>query len=233
MLDPKLLREKPNDIKTALKNRGEKPDIIDNLVKIDTNWRKLTQEVEKLKAQRNKLSDKVAGMKRKKEDTSEVIGQVKKIGGEIKVKEDNLNKLQDELRSISLSLPNIPHISVPVGKDETENKEIRKWGKIKDIKDPKAHYEIGESLSILDFQAGAKIAGSRFTVYKGAGAKLERALINFMLDVQTNEHNYTEVITPFMTNKDSMTGTGQLPKFEEDLYKAIEEGEFLDFAFCV
>jgi len=224
MLDPRLIREKKEDVKRALVNRGEKPDIIDKFIEVDEKWRKLTHEVDELKSQRNKSSDKVAALKKDKKDASDIVEKVKKIGSEIKDKEEVLRKLQLELDAVSLSIPNIPHVSVPVGRDQSGNKEIRKWGNARktDFK-PKAHFELGEELGILDFQAAAKISGSRFVVYRDKGALLERALINFMLDVHIKEHCYREVMPPFMTCRDAMVGTGQLPKFEEDLYKCSDD----------
>jgi seryl-tRNA synthetase len=235
MLDPKFIRENPEIVKEALKKRNVDTAAVDKFLSVDEEWRKTSFEIDKLKAERNKVSDEVGKLKREKKDASALVADMQKVGESIKAKEEGRRTLDEELSRIALEIPNIPHASVPVGKDETSNREIRKVGEItcptesggqsrkKFSFKPKPHWEIGENLSILDFKQGAKVAGARFTVLRGLGAKLERALINFMLDVHTKESGYTEVFPPILVNAQSMQGTGQLPKFEEDLYKCSED----------
>jgi len=223
MLDPKLLREDPEKIKKALKNRGYDALLVDKFAKVDEIWRKATFDIDKLKAERNARSQDIPKLKAAKKDTAGLMAEMKKVSDEIAKKEGKLKDIEKELNSASYYIPNIPHESVPVGKDSSGNVEIRKWGQIrKPSFTPKSHDEIGEKLGIISAAQGAKIAGSRFMVYRGLGAKLEWALINFMRDVQTNENGYTEVIPPFMTTAECAIGTGQLPKFEEDLYKCSD-----------
>ena len=223
MLDPKLLREDPEKIKKALKNRGYDASLVDKFAKIDEVWRKATFNIDHLKAERNAKSQEIPKLKAAKKDTAGLMAEMKKVSDEIADKETKLKDIEKELNSASYYIPNTPHESVPVGKDSSGNVEVRKWGQIKKPGfTPKPHDEIGEKLGIINAAQGAKVAGSRFTVYRGLGAKLEWALINFMRDVQTNENGYTEVIPPFMTTMDCAIGTGQLPKFEEDLYKCSD-----------
>jgi len=223
MLDPKLLRDEPEKVKKSLKNRGYDASLVDKFTKIDEIWRKATFDIDHLKAERNAKSQDIPKLKAAKKDTAALMAEMKKVSDEIAKKEEKLKDTGKELNSASYYIPNIPHESVPVGKDSSCNVEIRKWGQIrKPSFTPKPHDEIGEKLGILSAAQGAKIAGSRFTVYRGLGAKLEWALINFMRDVQTNENGYIEVIPPFMTTAECAVGTGQLPKFEEDLYKCSD-----------
>jgi len=223
MLDPKMLREDPEKIKKALKNRGYDASLVDKFAKVDEIWRKATFDIDHLKAERNAKSQEIPKLKAAKKDTAGLMAEMKKVSDEIASKEEKLKDIEKELNSASYYIPNIPHESVTVGKDSSGNVEIRKWGQIrKPSFTPKPHDEIGEKLGILSAAQGAKIAGSRFTVYRGLGAKLEWALINFMRDVQTNENGYTEVIPPFMTTAECAVGTGQLPKFEDDLYKCSD-----------
>ncbi len=224
MLDPKLLRDDPGAVKCALDNRGMDPSLADKLISIDQKWRQLTFDVEQMKGQKNKLSADVARLKREKDDVTYLVAQVQEIDRDISKKEEQLKKLSSELNDISLCFPNIPHESVPVGKDSSQNVEMRKWGQIKKFNfQPKPHDELGEKLGIISAAQGAKIAGSRFTVYRGLGAKLEWGLVNFMRDVQTNENGYTEVIPPFLVSAECAVGTGQLPKFADDLYKCSDD----------
>ena len=224
MLDPKLLREEPDKVKEALKNRGADPSLVDKFAKVDEVWRKATFEIDGLKAKRNADSEEIPKLKAAKKDASAIISEMKKLSDEIAKKEEKIKDVEKDLNSVAYYIPNVPHESVPVGKDSSANVEVRKWGTPKkfDFK-PKPHDELGEKLGIISAAQGAKIGGSRFTVYRGLGAKLEWALINFMRDVHTKEHDYTEVIPPFMTTCDCMIGTGQLPKFEEDLYKTNDD----------
>jgi seryl-tRNA synthetase len=196
---------------------------VDKFAKVDEIWRKAKFDIDKLKAERNAKSQEIPKLKAAKKDTAGLMAEMKKVSDEIADKEEKLKDLEKELNSASYYIPNVPHESVPVGKDSSHNVEIRKWGQVrKPSFTPKPHDEIGEKLGIINAAQGAKIAGSRFTVYRGLGAKLEWALINFMRDVQTNENSYTEVIPPFLTTAECAVGTGQLPKFEEDLYKCSD-----------
>jgi len=223
MLDPKLLREDPGAVKCALEKRGMDESLADKLIAVDQKWRKLTFEVEQIKCQKNKLTEDVAKLKKAKDDATYLVSQIQELDKELAKHSDQLSKISVELNDLALCFPNIPHESVPVGKDSSGNVEVRKWGQIKKPSfTPKPHDEIGEKLGILSAAQGAKIAGSRFTVYRGLGAKLEWALINFMRDVQTNENGYTEVIPPFMTTAECAVGTGQLPKFKDDLYECSD-----------
>jgi seryl-tRNA synthetase len=224
MLDPKLLREDPGAVKCALEKRAMDPSLADKLLSIDQKWRKLTFDVEQMKGEKNKLSADVAKLKREKGDASYLVAQIQEIDRNILKDDEQLKKISAELNDISLCFPNIPHESVPEGKDASKNVEVRKWGTPRKFDfAPKPHDELGEKLGIISASQGAKIAGSRFTVYRGLGAKLEWALINFMRTVHTDENGYTEVIPPFLVSKDCAIGTGQLPKFEEELYKCSDD----------
>ncbi|MBW1798468.1 MAG: serine--tRNA ligase [Deltaproteobacteria bacterium] len=208
MLDLKFVRTNLDSIRGMLKTRG-----------------RLTV-LEELRHRRNRVSDEIAAMKKKGEDASSVIAEMKAVSLNIKEKEKELPLFVDELNEMLMIIPNMPHESVPIGKDETDNPVIRTWGEIRETDfEALHHWEIGEKLGIFDFARAAKIAGARFVLYRGLGARLERALINFMLDIHTKEHGYIEILPPFMVNSDSMTGTGQLPKFKEDLFK-IEGWDF-------
>jgi seryl-tRNA synthetase len=219
MLDLKFLRSHLDEVKKALKNRGAEVDL-SAFERLDENRRGVLRELEELRHRRNTVSQEIAGKKRAGEDAAGMIAGMKEVSSLIKEKEEKLAEIQDGFEPLLYEIPNIPHESVPVGRDEGDNTVVRKWGSIPERDfEVLPHWEIGGRLGILDFPRAAKIAGARFALYKGAGARLERALINFMLDVHTREHGYTEILPPFMVNADSMTGTGQLPKFEEDLFK--------------
>ncbi len=227
MLDLGFIRTNMEKIKEMLKNRGYELDM-SKFEELDYKRRKLITEVESLRHKRNELNDQISKRKKKGEDISDLIEEMKKISSEIKEKEKELPKINEEFKEFLLHIPNIPHESVPIGKDESDNVVVRVWGeKPKMDFDPLPHWEIGERLGILDFKRAAKLAGSRFALYKGLGAKLERALINFMLDIHTKEHGYTEVLPPFMVTEECMTGTGQLPKFKEDLFKVEDWNLYL------
>jgi seryl-tRNA synthetase (EC 6.1.1.11) len=201
--------------------------LVDEALRLDEKRRAILKELEALRAERNSLSKEIGKRKSRGEQTAELEGKVKEIKEKIEGLEDQLSKVEEQLKSVMLSIPNIPHQSVPVGKDETENVEVRRWGVPRDFDfEPKAHYEIGEALGILDFERGARLAGSRFTVMWGWGAKLERALINFMLDFHTSK-GYKEVWVPHLVKPEILEGTGQLPKFEEDLYFCERDGLYL------
>lgn len=219
MIDPKMLREKSEIVFESLKKRGAEINM-DRLFSFDEKRRMLIQESEKMKSERNELSNEIARLKKSGSDAENKISHLRDLGKDIEGLEQELRIVEKEWENMLLVIPNIPHESVPVGTSETDNKEVRVWGEKPSFDfAPLPHWDIGEKLDILDFKRAAKITGSRFTLYKAGGALLERALINFMLDLHTREHGYTEVLPPFMVNRDAMTGTGQLPKFEEELFK--------------
>ncbi len=231
MLDIKLIRSNPEFVKERLKTRDEAYSfMIDELLAVDEERRKIIKEVEELKAQKNKLSKEIGILFRegKKEEAEKVKEEVHAKNKKIEILEKELKEVEKRFNQILLSIPNIPHETVPVGEDEEENVEIRRWGEPRKFEfEPLPHWEIGEKLGILDFERGAKLSGSRFTVMYKEAARLERALINFMLDIHTKEHGYTEVWTPVLVKPEILVGTGQLPKFEEDLYKICEEELYL------
>jgi len=197
-------------------------------VLIDGERRKTIQEWERLRSLQKKVSDEVSRKKKEGQDASELIEEMKKVSQELKELDSVIEEKEKSLQDFLLIVPNLPHASVPAGKDSSDNVEIRRWGEIPKFDfEPKPHWDIGEELRILDFKSGAKITGARFTLYLDLGAKLERALINFMLDLHTREHGYREVLPPFMVNRTTMTGTGQLPKFEEELFKVEGTDYFL------
>jgi seryl-tRNA synthetase len=219
MLDLKFIRSNLDGVKEMIENRGYDLDI-SVFESIDSKRRELLPALEGLRHQRNRVSQEIAEMKKNGEDASHFIDEMKKVSAEIKAKESELSGIEEELTPFLMVVPNMPDESVVVGTDEKDNPVVRTWGKQEEMDfDPLPHWEIGEGLGILDFARASKIAGSRFALYRGHGALLERALINFMLDIHTKEHGYTEVLPPFMVNAASMTGTGQLPKFEDDLFK--------------
>ncbi len=228
MLDIELLRKNPEFVKERLGLRREDyPRLVDEALRLDEERRSILRELEALRAERNAMSKEIGRRKSKGKQTAELEGKVKKIKEKIEGLEDKLSKVEEKLKGVMLSIPNIPHQSVPVGKDETENVEVRRWGVQRDFDfEPKAHYEIGEALGILDFERGASLSGSRFTVMWGWGARLERALINFMLDFHTSR-GYKEVWVPHLVKPEILEGTGQLPKFEEDLYFCERDGLYL------
>jgi seryl-tRNA synthetase len=219
MLDLKLIRSNPDKIKEMLRNRKNDLDM-SVFESVDKERREKLSTLESLRYQRNKVSEDIAVMKKNGRDASTVIAEMKKVSAEIKDLETGLAEIQEKQDSIMMIIPNMPDESVPVGKDEKDNPVVRTWGEIKPMDfEPLPHWEIGENLGILDFARASKLAGARFALYMGAGSRLERALINFMLDTHTRGHGYTEVLPPFMVNSACMTGTGQLPKFKEDLFK--------------
>ena len=219
MLDAKYIREHIDEVRERLSRRGQ-PLNLDQFILIDSERRKAIQEWERLRALQKKVSDEVSKRKREGTDASELISEMKKVSQEVKDLDRVVEEKERVLQEFLLVIPNLPHASVPKGTDASENEEVRRWGEIPKFDfELKPHWDIGEELGILDFKTGAKIAGARFTLYWDLGAKLERALINFMLDLHTREHGYREVLPPFMVNRTTMTGTGQLPKFEEELFK--------------
>jgi seryl-tRNA synthetase len=226
MLDSKFLRENFEAVEARLKTRGGTVDL-GGFGTLDTRRRELLRQSEELKALRNRVSEEISRI-RDKSQAKVQIAEMREVGVRIKALDEELKGVDEELELFLLTVPNIPCSSVPVGASEADNVEIRKWGEIPAFSfSPKPHWEIGEALGILDFERGAKLTGARFTLYKGAGARLERALINFMLDLHTERHNYVEMLPPFMVNRESMTGTGQLPKFADDLFRLEGTDYFL------
>jgi len=219
MLDLKFVRANLDLVTDTLKNRGYDLDLSE-FQHLDKKRRSILARLEDLRYQRNQVSDQIAVLKKDKEDASSLISEMKTVSKKIKEMEADLPKIVDELNKLLLLIPNIPHESVVIGQNADDNPVIRMWGEIKDFDfKPLPHWEIGEKLGILDFSRAAKIARSRFSLQRGLGAAIERALINFMLDIHTRHHGYIETLPPFLVNSDSMTGTGQLPKFREDLFK--------------
>jgi seryl-tRNA synthetase len=219
MLSRDLLREDPERVRRDLATRNADLSLLDTWLKLDADRRAALVEVEDLKRRRNEASREIGKLKQQGLDASEAITEVGRSKARVEEIEGRLAAIEPELTTIEMSLPNLPHASVPVGKDETANRVEKVVGEPRTFDfDPKAHWDLGTTLGILDFERGAKITGARFTVYFGAGARLERALISFMLDLHTSRHGYTEVLPPFIVNRDSLVGTGQLPKFEQDLF---------------
>lgn len=228
MLDIRLMREHRDEVIDALRKRGMGTDALDSLLVIEEKRRELLRVVEDERQVRNRLSQEIGRLKKEGRDTSQVMSEAKAISERITEMEAELEEVEGLAIKELLLIPNIPHDSVPLGKDETDNVEVRRWGDIPEFTfEPKNHWDMGEELGILDFERAGKIAGARFVLLKGMGALLERALINFMLDLHTKEHSYTEVFPPLLVNRESMTGTGQLPKFEDDLFKVEGEKGFL------
>jgi seryl-tRNA synthetase len=219
MLDSKFVLENLESVQNKLETRGPRISL-DEFVRVSREKKDVLKKAEDLRAVRNKASEEVSRLKKAGQDASGIIADMRKVGDEIGALEERLKALDEEIRSTLLNIPNIPHESVPVGKSAEDNKEVRRWGSRPEFGfKPQAHWDVGEKLGILDFERAAKITGSRFTVYFGAGARLERALIGFMLDLHTRERGFTEVLPPFIANAESLTGTGNLPKFKEDLFK--------------
>lgn len=228
MFDIKLLRANFDEVKEKLKYRGEDLTDLEKFGDLDEKRRELIQESEGLKNKRNEVSAQIAQLKKEKKDAAHLIESMREVGDQIKQLDDRLREVENELNELLLSIPNLPHESVPVGESEDDNVEIRKWGEVPSFSfEPKPHWDLATDLGILDFERAAKVTGSRFTFYKGAGAKLERALINFMLDLHIEEHGYEEMLPPYLVNRESLTGTGQLPKFEEDAFLVEKEDYFL------
>lgn len=227
MLDIKRIREDFEGVKKALEKRGKKYDL-ESFLTLDEKRRSLLQQVEELKNKQNTTSKQVPILKKEGKDTTNLMAEMKELSEKIKGLDNNVREVDEEIKTLLYSIPNTPNEKVPVGLDDTENEEIRKWGEPRKFQfEPKPHWDLGEAHDILDFSRAAKITGARFTVYKGIGARLERALINFMLDTHIDKHGYVEVMPPQMVNKDSMYGTGQLPKFEEDMFKISNNGYYL------
>lgn len=227
MLDIRYVRENIDQVRLKLEERGQDIDL-NKFLELDRKKRDILQEVESLRSERNSVSRDIGGRKKNGEDASDLIEKMGQVSARIKKLDEALKEMESTLHDLMMIIPNVPHSSVPYGTGEEDNPVIREWGKKPAFDfEPLPHWDTGENLNILDFARGAKITGARFTLYHGAGATLERALINFMLDLHIREHGYTEVLTPFMVNSTSMTGTGQLPKFEEDLFKVTGTDYYL------
>lgn len=228
MLDLKRIRHHLDDVKSSLNLRGKGDYDIDSLVNLDALRRKLLTEVETMKSNQKRISKSIPEMKKKELDIREVMDEMKKLSGDIKSVDEKVKQLDCDIKEVLLKIPNTVKDDTPIGNSDEENVEIRKIGSIRAFNfEPKAHWDLGTSLDIIDFERAGKIAGSRFNILKRQGAKLERALISFMLDLHTEEHGYEEVLTPFMVNRTAMTGTGQLPKFEDDMFHLPRKDYFL------
>ncbi|MCX7920055.1 MAG: serine--tRNA ligase [bacterium] len=227
MLDIKFIKENLDRVRFGIANKNQSVDL-DTLLSLDEQRRKLLVEVETLKALRNKTSEEISMLKRMNQDTTEKINAMRSVSDTIKLLDEKVRLTEAKLEQLLLTVPNVPHPTVPIGKDERDNQEIRRWGEIPQFNfDPLPHWELGELHDILDLPRASKIAGARFPLYKGLGAKLERALINFMLDLHTSQHGYKEIFPPILANEQSMTGTGQLPKLENEMFKCETDGFYL------
>ncbi|WP_069650432.1 serine--tRNA ligase [Caloranaerobacter ferrireducens] len=227
MLDIKRIRNNPDEVRKALEKRGLGSEI-DEVLKLDEKRRKLLVQVEEMKARQNAVSKEIPKLKKEGKDVSEVLNEMKELSQKIKDIDVLVKEIDNQLREALLRIPNTPHPNIPIGDSDEDNVEIRRWGTPTKFEfEPKAHWDIGADLDILDFERASKITGSRFALFKGYGAMLERALINFMINLHTREHGFTEIMPPFMVNRDSMTGTGQLPKFEEDAFRLPSKDFFL------
>lgn len=225
MLDLKFVRGNPQKVQEALASRGAKVSLAEFL-QLDEQRREKLFIVEQMKNRRNVVSEEIGRLKKAGKDAPDMVVEMRDLSRSIKEKDEEIKEVEGRLQGFLLEIPNIPHESVPVGESAADNPVVREWGRPRDFSfAPKPHWEIGENLNILDFERGGKVTGARFCFYKGLGARLERAVISFMLDLHTSEHGYTEIFPPFMVNRDSMIGTGQLPKFAEDMFK-IEGTEY-------
>ncbi|SCX82436.1 serine--tRNA ligase [Alkaliphilus peptidifermentans] len=228
MLDIKKIRGNLEEVKAAMARRGELDFSLDDAVALDDERRKRLQQVEQMKSEQNTVTKEIPRLKKEGKDTTEIMERMRDLSNEIKELDNKVKEVEEKLLDVMLRIPNVPHPDVPQGETDDDNEEVRKWGEPRSFDfDLKPHWELGIDNGILDFETAGKVTGSRFTIYKGLGAKLERALINFMLDLHTSEHGYTEILPPFMVNRDSMTGTGNLPKFEEDAFKIPQKDYFL------
>ncbi|MEK7826635.1 MAG: serine--tRNA ligase [Thermodesulfobacteriota bacterium] len=223
----KYLRQNIDYVSGKMRERGQEMNL-ERFITLDAGRREIIREVEGLRGERNAVSKQIGEKKKNREDATDIIARMGLVSARIKELDEALKKTDEDLDAILMTIPNLPHVSVVCGRGPEDNPVVRVWGEKPQFSfTPRPHWEIGESLHILDFARGAKITGARFTLYRGLGARLERALINFMLDLHTGEHGYTEVLPPFMVNRESMTGTGQLPKFEEDLFRIDKVDYFL------
>ncbi|MDO9100272.1 MAG: serine--tRNA ligase [Caldisericota bacterium] len=229
MLSIELIRQQPDFVKAGIASKNEGPEIVDEILLLDRQRRELLQEADALKHHRNEASERIAALKRDHQDATDAIAAMKDVGSQIGHLDELTKTVDGRLHDLLLRIPNLPHASVPVGRNENDNDVVFTWGDKRTFSFvPRPHWELGESLGIIDSAAGAKITGSRFYVLRGLGAKLERSLISWMLDVHVQEEGYTEILPPYLVNRDSMTGTGQLPKFAEDSYHTDTDDLFLD-----
>ncbi|WP_336790926.1 serine--tRNA ligase [Paenibacillus sp. MMO-177] len=228
MLDVKWLRNEYEQVEKALKNRNASLDLISGFPELDVKRRALLVETDNLKTRRNTVSQEVAKLKKSGGDAEALIIEMREVGDRIKELDEEIRTVEAQVEELMLAIPNLPHESVPVGSSEEDNVEIRRIGEQTTFDfDPKAHWDLAQDLGILDFERAGKVTGSRFTFYRGLGARLERALISFMMDLHSDQHGYEEVLPPYLVNRDSLIGTGQLPKFEEDLFKISDSDYFL------
>lgn len=229
MLDIKLIREQPDAVRGALRSRGKGDEArVDEILHLDGQRRSLIAQGERLKGERNRGAKEIGALKAKGENVDQKMAAMKQLGEKVAAIDEKLSAIEQNLRDLLLATPNLPDASVKIGRDAADNAEIRTWGTKPEFPfQPKPHWDIGKQLGILDFQRAAKLAGSGFVLYRGLGARLERALINFLLDLHTREHGYTEIAPPVLANRASLIGTGHLPKFEEDLYAIRDEELYL------
>jgi len=228
MLDPKLIRSNPELVRQGLINKGVDPGILDEYLRVDELWRARLTEVEQLKALRNSVSEEISRMKRAGQDASAEIARMREVSDRIKELDAEVKEYEEKARDALLLVPNLPDKSVPVGRDASENIVVRQWGEPREFNfTPAPHWEIATNLGLIDFERGTRLSGSGFILYTGLGARLERALINWMLDLHTNHHGYKELFPPVLVNRDAMIGTGQLPKFEFDMYRLPDDDMFL------
>lgn len=226
MLDIRFIRSQPEVVKEAIRLKGEDEVDIDGLVQRDARWREHLQELESLRAERNSASKEIGRRKQQGEDADDLIAAVRSVNERIDELQTTVSELEESIQSDILRIPNVPHPDVPFGADEDENVEVRRWKEPRSFSfEPKAHWDIGVDLGVIDFEGAARVAGSRFNILRGDGSRLSRALINFMLDLHVDQHGYQEIYPPFLANRDSMIGTGQLPKFAEDVFH-IEKYDF-------
>ncbi|MGE7667742.1 serine--tRNA ligase [Ureibacillus composti] len=228
MLDIRRVRDNFEEVKKILLTRNEDLGNLDEFEELDAKRRELIAKTEVLKAERNKVSEQISIMKRNKENADETIARMREVGEEIKQLDHALREVEEKFEYMMMRLPNIPHESVPVGETEDDNVEVLKWGELPTFDfEAKAHWDLATDLQIVDFERAAKVTGSRFVFYRGLGARLERALMSFMMDLHAEEHGYEEMLPPVIVNRDSLTGTGQLPKFEEDVFKLVDTDYFM------
>lgn len=228
MFNIKLLRENFEEVKAKLQHRGEDLGDLEKFGELDQKRRTLIVETEQLKKKRKDVSAQIAVLKKENKDAEDLVVEMREVGDQIKELDEELRVIEEELNALLLSIPNLPHETVPIGDTEDDNVEIRKWGELPQFDfEPKPHWDVATELGIIDFELAAKVTGSRFVFYKGLGAKLERALMSFMLDLHTEQHGYTEMLPPYLVNRASLTGTGQLPKFEEDVFLVEKKDYFL------
>lgn len=228
LLDVKILRNEFGRVEEALRNRGKSLDLIAEFPALDVRRRELLQESETLKNRRNVVSQEVARLKKARENADDLILEMREVSDRIKELDEEVRVLDEKITELTLAIPNIPSDATPVGASEEDNVEIRRWSEpAKFDFEPKAHWDVAQDLGILDFEAAAKVTGSRFVFYKGLGARLERALLNFMMDLHSDQHGYEEILPPYIVNRESLIGTSQLPKFEEDLFKLRDTDYYL------